>query len=198
MSTWMVIWASMSKTLYISTVIIANSNEWRTDGLTDWRTDGLTDWRTDGLTDWRTDGRRVQYLSEYELRCKKKNPKNPGNIYQKSAKPVLKLKYRSPLEKLEKPREHFLGNIWYFMVYSITWKWNVVHIYIYIVPIYIIVSLLIWSNLFANQSYEKENKNETSTIILPRINSDINILTQFLTFWDKWILKFVLHYKNKT
>ena len=35
---------------------IANSNDWRTDGLTDWRTEKLADRWTDGLTDLWTDG----------------------------------------------------------------------------------------------------------------------------------------------
>ena len=48
------------------------------DGPTDWRT-GRTD-----MTDWPTDGRRVQYQSEYVLRCKKAK----GPI--KTRKPFLK------------------------------------------------------------------------------------------------------------
>ena len=68
------------------------------DGLMDWQTDGL-----DGLTDQPDrpmDGRRVQYLSEYVLRCKKGPLKIRGNIFKKSAKSFLKKKKsRSPMEK---------------------------------------------------------------------------------------------------
>ena len=54
------------------------------DGLTDWQTERLKDWRTYGLTDWSTEGRRVKYLREYVLRCKRGTLKNPGEIFSKN------------------------------------------------------------------------------------------------------------------
>ena len=50
----------------------------------DWRTD-MTDWRTDRLTYWPMDERRVQYLGEYVLQCKK----GPLNIQGKLLKKII-------------------------------------------------------------------------------------------------------------